>query len=201
MRFPKINSDALKLLGVENKSTPISMPSFSGISAMPTKSAPAMSEEKYKEAIIAQAKKDFENGKCGGHKNPSYMTLKNNFVSVVSPDRKGSIVQALRQLPFMQRGNVSYLEVMDARGNINSTYSPHYGWHAIGTRAEHLRESEFLMRFILNRGAHLMQRAKIMKVIPVHLAVSLMCQFSFKRNADTKNCGSGLFIYFAQTFL
>lgn len=143
MRFPTISSDTLKLLGVENKLTPISMPSFSGINAMPTKSAPAMSEEKYKEAIIAQAKKDFENGKCGGHKNPSYMTLKNSFVSVVSPDRKGSIAQMLRQLPFMQRGNMSYLEIKDARGNITSTYSPHNGWHAIGTREEQRRESEF----------------------------------------------------------
>ncbi|MCL1696763.1 MULTISPECIES: hypothetical protein [unclassified Lysinibacillus] len=143
MRFPTISSDTLKLLGVENKLTPISMPSFSGINAMPTKSAPAMSEEKYKEAIIAQAKKDFENGKCGGHKNPSYMTLKNSFVSVVSPDRKGSISQMLRQLPFMQRGNMSYLEIKDARGNITSTYSPHNGWHAIGTREEQRRESEF----------------------------------------------------------
>ncbi len=143
MRFPTISSDTLKLLGVENKLTPISIPSFSGINAMPTKSAPAMSEEKYKEAIIAQAKKDFENGKCGGHKNPSYMTLKNSFVSVVSPDRKGSIAQMLRQLPFMQRGNMSYLEIKDARGNITSTYSPHNGWHAIGTREEQRRESEF----------------------------------------------------------
>lgn len=143
MRFPTISSDTLKLLGVENKLTPISIPSFSGINAMPTKSAPAMSEEKYKEAIIAQAKKDFENGKCGGLKNPSYMTLKNSFVSVVSPDRKGSIAQMLRQLPFMQRGNMSYLEIKDARGNITSTYSPHNGWHAIGTREEQRRESEF----------------------------------------------------------
>ncbi|MFB7158011.1 hypothetical protein [Lysinibacillus sp. NPDC056232] len=143
MRFPTISSDALKLLGVESKLTPISMPSFSGINAMPTKSAPAMSEEKYKEAIIGQAKKDFENDKFGGHKNSSYRTLKKSFVSVASPDRKGSIAQMLRQLPFMQRGNVSYLEVKDARGNITSTYSPHNGWHAIGTREEHLRESEF----------------------------------------------------------
>jgi len=143
MRFPTISSDALKLLGVEKKTTPISKPSFSGINAMPTKSAPAMSEEKYKEAIIAQAKKDFENGKCGGHKNPSYMTLKNSFVSVASPDRKGSIAQIVSQLPFRQRGNVSYLEVKDVRGNITSTYSPHNGWHAIGTRKEQLRESEF----------------------------------------------------------
>jgi len=143
MRFPTISSDTLKLLGVENKLTSISMPSFSGINSMSTKSAPTMSEEKYKEAIIAQAKKDFENGKFGGHENASYRTLKKSFVSVVSPDRKGSIAQMLRQLPFMQRGNVSYLEVKDAKGNITSTYSPHNGWHAIGTREERNRESEF----------------------------------------------------------
>ena len=43
----------------------------------------------------------------------------------------------------MQCGNVSFLEIKDARGNITSTYSPHNGWHAIGTREEQLRESEF----------------------------------------------------------
>lgn len=140
MRFP---NNALKLLGVEIKTKSISTPSFSGINAMPTKSAPAMSEEKYTKAIIAQAKKDFENDMFGGHNNSSYRTLKRSFVSVVSPDRKGSIAQILRQLPSMKRGNVSYLEIKDTRGNITTTYSSNNGWHAIGTREEHIRESQF----------------------------------------------------------
>ena len=38
---------------------------------------------------------------------------------------------------------LSLIQRKDARGNITSTYSPHNGWHAIGTREEHLRESEF----------------------------------------------------------
>ncbi|WP_338754900.1 hypothetical protein [Bacillus sp. FJAT-52991] len=145
MRSVGINEMTLRLLGVEisEKKVPMMTPQFNGATGMPTKSAPAMSEDKFKDAIITQAKKDFENGKCGGHKNPSYMALKNSFVSVVSPDRKGSITQMLRQLPFMRRGNVSYLEIKDARGNITSTYSPHNGWHAIGTREEQRRESEF----------------------------------------------------------
>ena len=100
-------------------------------------------EEKFKEAIIAQAKKDFENGKFGGHNNSSYMVLKNSFVSVVSPDRKGSIAQMIRQIPALQRGKVSYLEIKDAKGNLTSTYSPHNGWHAIGTKEEQRRESAF----------------------------------------------------------
>lgn len=145
MRSVGINEMTLRLLGVEisEKKVPMMTPQFNGATGMPTKSAPAMSEDKFKDAIIAQAKKDFENGKCGGHKNPSYMALKNSFVSVVSPDRKGSIAQMLRQLPFMQRGKVSYLEIKDAHGKITTTYSSTNGWHSIGTKEEFRRESEF----------------------------------------------------------
>lgn len=119
-----VNELTLRLLGVENPSTSITMPRFNhGANAMPTKTAPTMSEEEYKKAIVEQAKKDFENGKFGGHKNPSYMTLKNSFVSVTSPDRKGAIAQAFKSLPFMQRNKVTYMQVKDRRGNeINFPY-------------------------------------------------------------------------------
>lgn len=143
MRIPSVDSDILKLLGIENKFTSISMPNFTGVNAIPTRSTPAMSEDKFKEAIINQAKKDFGKGKFGGHNNASYMVLKNSFVSVVSPDRKGTIAEMIRKLPFFQRSKVSYLEIKDAKGNITSTYAPHQGWHAIGTKAEQRRESEF----------------------------------------------------------
>ena len=145
MRSVGIDQLALKLLGVEISDKKVQMPApiFNGATGMPTKSAPAMSEEKFKEAIIAQAKKDFENGKFGGHNNASYMVLKNSFVSVVSPDRKGTIAQMMRQIPALQRGKVSYLEIKDAKGNITSTYSSTNGWDAIGTKEEFRRESEF----------------------------------------------------------
>ena len=145
MRSVGIDEMTLKLLGIEisDKKAQMPVPKFNGATGMPTKSAPAMSEEKFKEAIIAQAKKDFENGKFGGHNNSSYMVLKNSFVSVVSPDRKSSIAQMIRQIPALQRGKVSYLEIKDAKGNLTSTYSPHNGWHAIGTKEEQRRESAF----------------------------------------------------------
>ncbi|WP_339280886.1 hypothetical protein [Lysinibacillus sp. FSL P2-0066] len=110
---------------------------------MPTKTAPVMSEEEYKKAIIAQAKKDFDNGKFGGHKNPSYMAMKNSFVSVASPNRKGAITQAFISLPFMQRNKVNYLQVKDKHGNEIASFSPAKGWTAVGTSAEHARESTF----------------------------------------------------------
>lgn len=143
MRIPKVDTDPLKLLGIENKLKPISMPNFSGIDAIPTKSTPAMSEDRFKDAIIAQAKNDFGKGKFGGHNNSSYMVLKNSFVSVVSSDRKGSIAETIRKFSLLQRSKVSYLEIKDVMGNITSTYAPHQGWHAIGTKEEQWRESEF----------------------------------------------------------
>ena len=145
MRSVGIDEMTLKLLGVEISDTkrPMPMPQFNGATGMPTKSAPAMSEEKFKEAIIAQAKKDFENGKFGGANNASYMVLKNNFISVASPDRKGSIAQMMRKIPDSQHGKVSYLKIKDAQGNTISTYSANGGWKAIGTKEENRRSSQF----------------------------------------------------------
>ncbi|MGE7674989.1 hypothetical protein ACQKMV_15635 [Lysinibacillus sp. NPDC094403] len=57
-----------------------------------------MKEEKYKDAIIEQAKKDFKRGKTT--MGPGFMELKKSFVSVVSPNRNGSITQAMQRLPF-----------------------------------------------------------------------------------------------------
>ena len=102
-----------------------------------------MSEEKFREAIIAQPKKDFENGKAGGHNNASYMQLKKSYVSVVSPDRKQSIAQMLRQIPAAKRGNVSYLEIRNKAGELTTSFSPNTGWISHGTKAEQRRESQF----------------------------------------------------------
>lgn len=147
MSWSSINSDTLRLLGIETdtraKTRSISQPNYSSIDGVMTKTAPAMSEDKYKEEIIALAKKDAANGKFGGHKNPSYMVLKKSFVSVVSPDRKSMIAEALRQLPFMQRGKVNYLEIKDSSGDIIASFSPNNGWHSIGSKSEIQRESEF----------------------------------------------------------
>jgi len=147
MRLPNINSDTLRILGGEAdkfaKRLPISQPSFSGINGMMTKTEPAMSEDRYKESIIELAKKDAANGKFGGHKNASYMVLKKSFVSVVSPDRRSVITAALRQVPFMQQGKVSYLNIKDSGGNTVVTFSGNNGWHSIGSKAEIQRESEF----------------------------------------------------------
>lgn len=107
---------------------------------MSTKSMPAMKEERYKEAIIEQAKKDFKRGKTMG---PGFMELKKSFVSVVSPNRNGSIAQAMQRLPFMQRNKINYMQVKDGLGKEIASFSPNKGWTSIATSAESARSSEF----------------------------------------------------------
>jgi len=53
-----------------------------------TKTAPAMSEEEVREAIIEQAKKDAAKGICGGE-SAGYRNLIKSYISVASQDRKG----------------------------------------------------------------------------------------------------------------
>ncbi|MDR2112343.1 MAG: hypothetical protein LBQ62_04460 [Candidatus Accumulibacter sp.] len=62
-----------------------------------TKTAPAMSDEKYREAIIAQAQKDAAAGKFQTESH-EYRKLMKSYVSVASPDRKAIIANGLNQL-------------------------------------------------------------------------------------------------------
>ncbi len=62
-----------------------------------TKTAPAMSDEKYKTAIIEQAKKDQAAGKFQSD-SAGFRNLVKSYVSAVSPDRKSIISQGLRAI-------------------------------------------------------------------------------------------------------
>lgn len=145
MRSGGIDELALILLGIDVTEDKVQKPApiMNGIHSLSTQTPPAMSEEKYEEAIIAQAKKDFENGRCGGGNNTSYMALKRSYMSVAAPDRKGNILQMIRQNADLKRGNVRYLEMRDALGNLTATYDANYGWRGISTPAENRRSSKF----------------------------------------------------------
>ena len=146
MRSVGINEMTLKLLGVEisDKKIPMMTPQFNGIYSMTTKTAPAMSEEAYEEAIRNQAKKDFEAGKCGGENNTAYRALKNSYVSVASPDRKGYIAKSFQQVPMNKRNQISYMQIKDASGQEIANYSPNTGWTGVMTKDEMKRESKFM---------------------------------------------------------
>ncbi|WP_313072948.1 hypothetical protein [Lacrimispora sp.] len=127
-----------------------------------TKTAPAMSDDKYRAAIIEQAKKDQEAGKFQSE-SAGFRSLVKSYVSVVSPDRKNMISEGLRAIyknnnpepktfnlldyllgtvKYNKEGNdLSYAEFYDSNGEMVATYS-NSGWTSFGTKEENARESE-----------------------------------------------------------
>lgn len=131
-----------------------------------TKTPPAMSEEQYKKAIIAQAKKDYAAGKIAGE-SPECMQLLKSFQQVVSPDRKSVIEKGLHQIfsgnaPLRNEpqayslldylfGSVKYqkenfavasADFYDSNGELIASFT-NSGWHTIETETELARGKEF----------------------------------------------------------
>lgn len=127
-----------------------------------TRKAPAMSDEKYRETIIEQAKKDQSAGKFQSE-SPGFRSLVKSYVSVVSPDRKNIITEGLTAIfknknpqpktlnlidyllgnvkYCKEASDVSYAEFYDSNGEMVASYS-NGKWISYGTKAENARESE-----------------------------------------------------------
>lgn len=127
-----------------------------------TRKAPAMSDEKYREAIIDQAKKDQSVGKFQSE-STGFRSLVKSYVSTVSPDRKNIITEGLTAIfknnnPQPKTFNlidylfgsvkyckeatgVSYAEFHDSNGEMIASYS-NGRWISYGTKAENARESK-----------------------------------------------------------
>lgn len=145
-----------------------------------TKTAPAMSDEKYRAAIIEQAEKDQTAGKFQAE-SAGFRSLVKSYVSVVSPDRKGIIARGLEEisksdepqpqtltlLDYLfgtvkyrkETKNVTYAEFYDSNGEMMATYS-NVGWTFYGTKAENARESELWVIYnqAWNRAAKASQK-------------------------------------------
>ena len=154
--------------GTEKKGN-IALPTYTGFH-FNTKTAPTMSDDKYKAAIIEQAKKDQAAGKFQTD-SIGYKSLVKSYVSSVSPDRKNIIAKGLTAvfetnkpepktltlLDYLfgsvkytkEANNVSYAEFYDSNGEMVATYS-NTGWTFYGTKAENARESE--LRGIYNQA-------------------------------------------------
>lgn len=150
------------LSGVE-KSGSIPSPNYSNFN-FNTKKAPAMSDGKYKEAIIEQAKKDQSDGKFQSD-SAGFRSLVKSYVSTVSPDRKNIISSGLKAILknnnpqpktlnlidyllgsvkyCKEATDVSYAEFYDSNGEMVASYS-NGRWISYGTKAENARESELL---------------------------------------------------------
>lgn len=159
MRINSYNSFQVNQPSSRNKASSVSVPDFFA------KKAPKMSDDKFKEAIIQQAQKDAPTGKFGVD-CPGFKNLMDSYVSVVSPDRKGIIDNAmaalgsinqspipqpkalslldilLGKLTMSDDNTISYAEFKDSSGEIVATFS-NGTWHAMGTPAEDARTSEF----------------------------------------------------------
>lgn len=129
-----------------------------------TKKAPAMSDGKYREAIIEQAKKDQSAGKFQSD-SVGFRSLVKSYVSSFSPDRRNIITQGLRAIfknknpqpktlnlidyllgcvkYCKEAADVSYAEFYDSNGEMVASYS-NGKWISYGTTAENARESELL---------------------------------------------------------
>lgn len=127
-----------------------------------TKTAPAMSDDKYKTAIIEQAKRDQAAGKFQSE-SAGFRNLVKSYVSAVSPDRKSIISEGLRAiykntrqepktfnlLDYMfgsvkyskEADDVSYAEFYDSNGEMVASCS-NGRWISYGTKTENSRESE-----------------------------------------------------------
>lgn len=141
----------------------ISLPDFKDFH-FNTRSKLAMSEEKFEEAIVEQAKKDQAVGKFQTQSS-AYKDLMKSYVSIASPDREGIITNALNNLfknSMAEAKNINYLDLLlfgkvtyekeiglsyaefkDSSGELMASYS-NGGWTFYGTKAENARESDFL---------------------------------------------------------
>lgn len=127
-----------------------------------TKKAPAMSDEKYREAIVQQAKKDQSEGKFQSE-SAGFRSLVKSYVSAVSPDRKNIIEKGLSEIfknnnqqpktlniidyllgkvkYCKDESDVSYAEFYESNGEMVASYS-NGKWISYGTESENNRESE-----------------------------------------------------------
>ncbi len=131
-----------------------------------TKTAPAMSDERFKDAIVRQAKEDAAAGRFQTD-SAQYRGLMKSYVSVASPDRKNIITKALNSVPvgknlpktevlslfdllfgkvtltLTKDKAVNYAEFYDSNGELVASYS-NGGWTNYETKAEAARSAEFL---------------------------------------------------------
>ncbi|AOT71871.1 hypothetical protein [Geosporobacter ferrireducens] len=164
MRIEQYNGYAIRrMFSGAKKIGNVSLPDFNDFH-FNTKTTSSMSDDKFKEAIIEQAKKDQAAGKFQTQ-STAYKNLLKSYVSVASPDRMGLITEALTnifknnqaktkninyvdlllwgKITYEKEVDLTYAEFTDSNGEHIATYS-NGGWTFYGTKAENARELEFL---------------------------------------------------------
>lgn len=144
----------------------IQMPDFNDKYVFSKKNS-GISDEEYKKQIVKQAYADFENGKFQ-NKSEAFNRLMKQYVSEVSPNRKGIITSGLKavsknaqnvlkpidfiatlldgEVRYQKQpsGKSEYIEFYDKSGEMVATYSNN-GWTMYTTKAEAARQTEMCM--------------------------------------------------------
>lgn len=162
MRVENYNTFAQnRLLSGTKKNGNVPLPNYTDFN-FNTKQAPAMNDEKYREAIIEQAQKDQAVGKFQSD-SAGFKSLVKSYVSSVSPNRKNIITDGLAAifknnkpqtktlniLDYLlgkvkyckEATDVSFAEFYDSNGEMVASYS-NGRWISYGTKEENARESE-----------------------------------------------------------
>jgi hypothetical protein len=109
-----------------------------------TKRKAEMTDEKYAEAIREQAKKDREAGTY--QKSEKFNSLKQSYVSVASPDRKGIIEKTNGAIAngSLMNSIANYGQYKDETGKTVAMYGQKTGWMMLNTAEENKRSTEFM---------------------------------------------------------
>lgn len=182
MHIENYNTVQSRLLSGTGKTGNVPLPNYTDFN-FNTKKAPAMSDEKYKESIIEQAKKDQSDGKFQSE-SAGFRSLVKSYVSAVSPDRKNIITKGLTAifknnkpqpktltiLDYLfgsvkyskEATDMSYAEFYDSNGEMVASYS-NGRWISYGTKAENARESELwgIYNEAWNNAARASQRSTL----------------------------------------
>lgn len=132
-----------------------------------SKKKSGINDNKYKKQIVEQAYKDFQDGKFQ-NKSDAFNKLMKQYVSEVSPDRKGIITSGLKAISRNKQnvlkpidliatllegkvkyqklpsGKSEYIEFYDNNGEMVATFSNN-GWTMYTTNAEAARQTEMCM--------------------------------------------------------
>jgi len=105
-----------------------------------SRSVPSMSDDEMKEAAIQQAQKDAASGVFQG---ADMERLRRDFMSTVSPDRKGIISKQFSTLSAKSNGGTSNISVSHSGREI-AHFKPGRGWANALTKQESARSQEIL---------------------------------------------------------
>lgn len=135
-----------------------------------TRTVSGMSNAEFKKLIEEQAYTDYSNGKFQ-NQSADFIRLMKQYVSEVSPDRKGIITTGLKKMAsdnqrvlepidvvatllegkvsYQKRpdGKSEYIEFRDQNGELIATHSK-YGWKMYTTKAESARHTEFRLIYM-----------------------------------------------------